>query len=86
MTKSKIEKKRSVELKLTGACQIGKSRMARIAKRRKLGERRAWLRALREDVVIHPGDVKPGDVIEIMRKLTKESSWKKDWEIKLHMR
>lgn len=78
MTKSKIENKCSVELKLTGACQIGKRRMARIAKRRKLGERRAWLRALREDVVIHPGDVKPGDVIEIMRKLTKESSWKKN--------
>ena len=67
MTKSKIEKKRSVELKLTGVCHKGKDRMARIAKRRKLGERRAWLRALREDIVIHPGDVKPGDVIEIRK-------------------
>jgi len=65
---------------------MGKDRMERSAKRRKLGERRAWLRALCEDVVIHPGDVKPGEVIEIMRKLTKESSWKKDWESKLHMR
>lgn len=36
-------------------------------KRRKLGERRARLRALREDVVIHPSDVRPGDVIEIRK-------------------
>lgn len=41
--------------------------LEKLKNRRKLGERRARLRALREDVVIHPGDVKPGDVIEIRK-------------------
>ncbi len=39
----------------------------RLIKRRKLGERRARLRAMHEDVVVHPSDVRLGEIIEIRK-------------------
>lgn len=67
MTKSKVAKKRAVETKLTGFETMPDDWFEKQNKRRKLGERRAKLRELHEDVVIHPCDVRPGDVIEIRK-------------------
>ena len=66
MTKYKIETNRCLELKQTSYCDMDIN-WEKLKKRRKLGERRARLRALREDVVIHPSDVRPGDIIEIRK-------------------
>ena len=66
MTKYKIETNRCLELKQTSYCDMD-TNWEKLKKRRKLGERRARLRALREDVVIHPSDVRPGDIIEIRK-------------------
>ena len=67
MTKSKAGKKRAAEMKLTGFETWTEDFLEKQRKRRRLGERRAKLRALREDVVMHPCDVKPGDIIEIRK-------------------
>ena len=67
MTKSKAGSKRAAEIKLTGFETMPNDWFAKQNRRKKLGERRAKLRALREDVVIHPCDVRPGDIIEIRK-------------------
>ena len=67
MTKSKAKKKRAVEMKQTGFETLPGDWYQKHKKRRQLGERRARLRALREDVVIHPTDVKPGEIIEFRK-------------------
>ena len=67
MTKSKAGKKRAVEMKQTGFETLTEDFLVKQRKRRSLGKRRAKLRALREDVVIHPSNVKPGDIIEIRK-------------------